>query len=403
MTLKAAVGQAFGTDARDVSARAVDSALIGLAGQPATAAFVFFDAEFASQDVLRSVSGLLKNVPLFGFNSLGQLATLSAGRRSVVVALLAGEDAQMRAGWWPLSTGAGERVELLQRMKHELELPNELGSGLLLVAGSGSAGGYVEDGLRLASGMPGGRYTLAGGLAGTPNRDDRPEQIGGAVGGENGLAGAILTGNFRVGSGISHAWQPIGTFFQVSRAEGLWLRGLDNETPAERYANLFGHEAREWAYPPLNQLVRLYPLGIETPGPQAESGNPDGLVLAAPLWVEQDGSFRMSRPIPPGAVAHLMIGSASNGRLAVQNACEMAIKSMGIGRPVLALVFADLGWKMLYDTQADSLLETLRSHLGRDLPLAGGYLVGQVSNAAGRPEFLNQHLQVVVIGEKALG
>ncbi|MBK8620015.1 MAG: hypothetical protein IPN96_23685 [Anaerolineales bacterium] len=75
---------------------------------------------------------------------------------------------------------------------------------------------------------------------------------------------------------------------------------MDGRPASETYAGLFGYPARDWAFPPLNYLARLYPLGVE----QGED-----LVVRSPIRVEADGSFRMNANIRDGIDAYLLVGS----------------------------------------------------------------------------------------------
>lgn len=56
-----------------------------------------------------------------------------------------------------------------------------------------------------------------------------------------------------------------------------WMAG-----GSELYSELFGYPPRDWAFPPLSHLARLYPLGVE----QGEE-----LAICSPIRVEADGSF----------------------------------------------------------------------------------------------------------------
>jgi hypothetical protein len=68
---------------------------------------------------------------------------------------------------------------------------------------------------------------------------------------------------------------------------------------------------------------------------------------------------------------------------------------------VLALVFADVSTQMLLEAQPGSELEAIQSVLGSQVPVVGGYTYGQIAQTeAGVPELLNQHITVIVFGER---
>jgi hypothetical protein len=184
----------------------------------------------------------------------------------------------------------------------------------------------------------------------------------------------------------------VGTFFRVTRSRGFWVRTLDGRPASESYARLFGYPAREWAFPPLNLLARLYPLGLEQ--------EDKSLLLRAPLRVEADGSFRMNASVNDGSDAYLMVGSLTACREAAQSAARQALAGLEGARPALALVLSDVSWQMLHEAQPGSDIAAVQEALGIDVPIAGGYTLGQiVPGGEGSPKFLNQHTVVIVFGE----
>jgi hypothetical protein len=178
----------------------------------------------------------------------------------------------------------------------------------------------------------------------------------------------------------------------VTRSRGFWVRTLDGRPASEAYAHLFGYPARDWAFPPLNHLARLYPLGLE----QLDKS----LVLRSPMRVEADGSFRMNAAVNDGTEAYLMVGSLSTCQQAASAAAGQAVAALEGARPVLALVLADIAWQMLFEAQAGADISAVQAALGTDIPIAGGYTLGQIiPHRSASPQFLNQHMVVIVFGE----
>jgi len=101
---------------------------------------------------------------------------------------------------------------------------------------------------------------------------------------------------------------------------------------------LLGYPAREWGFPPLNHMARLYPLGME----QGEE-----LVVRSPIRVEADGSFRMNAPVRDGVDAFVMVGSRTACQKASQAAAQQALRNLEGAKPVFALVLVDIAWQML--------------------------------------------------------
>ena len=70
-------------------------------------------------------------------------------------------------------------------------------------------------------------------------------------------------------------------------------------------------------------------------------------------------------------------------------------------RPVLALVLADISWQMLFEALPGADVAAVREVLGPEVPIAGGYTLGQIvpGTDTASPQFLNQHMAVVIFGE----
>ncbi|HQV95990.1 MAG TPA: FIST C-terminal domain-containing protein, partial [Anaerolineales bacterium] len=179
--------------------------------------------------------------------------------------------------------------------------------------------------------------------------------------------------------------------FRVTRSRGFWLRTLDGKPASETYARLFGYPARDWAFPPLSHLARLYPLGVE---------QGDQMTIRSPIRVEADGSFRMNAPVRDGTDAYLLVGSRVSCENAAHAAAQQALKALDGAKPVFAFVIVDLAWEMLLKSHPGAEVAALREIFGSDLPIAGGYSLGQIiPGKLPVPQLLNQHIVVVAFGE----
>ena len=198
----------------------------------------------------------------------------------------------------------------------------------------------------------------------------RTYQIGGRQSGTDGLAAARIDGKVAVGVGSNHGWQALRATSRVTSEKGHWVRTLDGRRASEMYANLFGYKPREWTYPPLIQLVRLYLFGLEQDG---DSGQESAQYLVRSLLcVEEDGSLRMNRVIQEGSTAHLFIGSPENCLSSAKRATQLALDTLGSAKPILALIYADVAWQMLLEANPGSDAHVVRTVLGPDVPLVGG-------------------------------
>jgi hypothetical protein len=235
---------------------------------------------------------------------------------------------------------------------------------------------------------------VAGSLASGDIFQGKTYQIAGSQFGTGGLVAAALKGPLSMGMGIGHGWSDIGVHFEITRARDIWVKELGGMPAAEAYSRTFGYAAREWAFPPLKELVRLYPLGIEL-----APGSSD-LIIRSPLQVEVDGSLRMNIPVAEKQVARLLVGDRASCVEAAKQATRTAIQALGGAKPVLTLVLADQAWQHIFQSEPTRLISTIKAETG-DIPLVGGYTLGQVcrQEAQGIVRAYNQNLLVVVFGE----
>lgn len=380
MAIWATTGESTAHDGIEAAAQAVEIARSKL-GQSPVGVLIFASTAYAVQDVLAGANAKLRNVPLFGLSTQGQIGRRIGKGRSVIAVMLGGENLTMEAQAYPGFSDNPETV--LNQLTTELLPPRRKPPKLVLAAvdGTTDASAATTETLSRSDGP------VFGGLTGFMSVN-RPGQIGGEAAVHGGISAAVLDGGMQIGIGVGHGWNPIGQMFEVTHAEGVWVRKLDGKPAAARYAAAFGRDANEWVYPPLSELIRMYPLGVE-------QANRTDLTLFSPLRVEADGSFRMGMPVVQGSTSHLMVGSVSACQNALRAACRQAIDRLGGAKPVLVLIMADVAWRMLFAGEEDRFTSTLSEFFGSDVPIAGGFTVGQL---AGRNALYNQHVTILVIG-----
>lgn len=382
----AVYGIGTGINGQEAAMQATQRALDPLGTARPVLALAFVAQEFNISEVLAGLTALLGETPLFGISTIQPLAGEGSLPRSVLVALITGSELKAQVHWFPGyaqdSPAAARQLE--QILKHEVFLPQEI-----LLAADGVSGSLAP----VCAMLGGLRVGVCGGMAAGDPSLGKTNTIGKNHAGPGALAAALLSGGFRKGVGLGHGWRDLGVYFRATRSRDVWLHTLDDRPAAEIYAQYFGYPAREWAFPPLSEMARLYPLGVET-----EPGAP--LELRSALRVEVDGSLRMSTPVPEGAMVHLMTADPEACLEAARSAARQALESLGSARPLLAVVLADAAWQMLFEARPDPLTAALKDVLG-ELPVVGGYTFGQVTRPLlDQPPVLhNQNIAVIVLGE----
>lgn len=387
MSIMAAVGYAKSIEAREAGMQAVNQALNKMGNSPVGLAIVIIPYRYEAQQVISGAASMLGNVPLIGFSTTAGLTHEGQLAQSVVVALLGGSEFRAETHWFSSYAQASQETaaKLSQLLNYE-QTPAQLVLGF----GDGFNGNAAE----FCAAMPG-SIPFLGGLASGDAANSLSFQMAGAQTGSGNLGAAFIRGQFKVGVGFGHGWLPIGNRFRVTRSRGFWLRTLDGRPASEAYAQIFGYPAREWGFPPLNTLARIYPLGTE------QGAGTQDLLLRSALRIEADGSFRLNAPIRDGTDVYLMVGSPDACLAAARNAASQALAALDGMTPILGLVLVDTAWQTLLQSTPGAEIAAIRDTLGSEVPLAGGYTLGQFVpgvSAGDSPRFMNQNLLVILFG-----
>ncbi|MFN8380793.1 MAG: FIST N-terminal domain-containing protein [Anaerolineales bacterium] len=381
MTMNGSVGSAQALDGREAGLKAAHKALNRLGASTPGLAVVIASHQYQPREVLNGVTSLLGDTPMIGFSSPAGLTDEGQHPHAVTVALLSG-DFETDTLWLPGYAQSGR--ETASKVEQHVSARVERQSMLFF------ADGFNGDAEQFCSGLTS-ELNATGALSSGDLHTGNTYQMTGNQSGTGGLVAALIRGNLKMGVGSDHGWDPVGSQFRVTRSRGFWLRTLDGRPASETYSSLFGYPARDWAFPPLSHLARLYPLGVE---------QGDSLVVRAPIRVEADGSFRMNATIRDGIDAFLLVGSRAACERAARDATQQALLQLGSAKPALALVLVDVAWQMLLKAQPGAEIDAVQEILGANVPIAGGYTLGQVTSTKGiLPRFLNQHIVVIVFGE----
>jgi hypothetical protein len=383
MALYAAVGHAQSLDGREASLQATHHALNRLAAVTPGLGITISSHNYQPRHVASGASSLLGDAPVIGFSSPAGLTGEGLHPHSVVVAILSGDNLNARSHWLP------GYAQSSRETASELNILNEGQKAENILVFSDGFNGDAE---QFCSSIADTKTNIMGGLSAGDLHTGLNYQIAGNQTGTGALAALTMHGNLRIGIGSAHGWEPVGTQMRVTRSRGFWLRTLDARPASETYAELFGYPAREWGFPPLSQMARLYPLGVEAG---------EELVIRSPIRIEADGSFRMNAPVRDGADAFVLVGSRDACQKAAQQAAQQALRNLGGAKPAFALVLVDISWQMLLKATPGIEVAAVQEILGEDVPLAGGYTLGQIvpDKDNGAPHFLNQHIVVILFSE----
>lgn len=384
MAIQAAVGYAQALDGREASLQATHQALNHLGAITPGLGIVISSHQYQARDVASGAASLLGDASLIGLSAPAGLTKKGLHPHSVVVAVISADNMSAQSHWLPgYSQSSREAASQLDMLISGKKAENVLFF----------ADGFNGNAEQFCSEITSKECSVAGALSSGDLHSGNTYQIAGNQTGSGALAALTFGSGLHMGIGHAHGWDPVGGQMRVTRSRGFWLRTLDARPASEAYADLFGYPAREWSFPPLSHMARLYPLGVE----QGEE-----LVVRAPIRVEADGSFRMNAPVRDGADAFVMVGSRRNCQHAAHRAAQQALRNLSGSKPGFALVLVDSAWQMLLKATPGVEIAAIQEIIGEDVPIAGGYTLGQIvpSEENSTPKFLNQHIVVVLFGEK---
>ncbi len=405
MKRTAVYGVGTGINGRDAAMQATQRALDQIGTAKPVLALAFVSQEYNTTEVLAGLTSLLGDTPLWGFSTIHPMCCQGDQMRSVLIALIAApanaaSEYKADVQWFPnfAINSVSTARQFIQNLKQEVFLPQDI---LLAADGiNGSlmpfCGAFDDLAVNVTGCMAAGEPSLG-----------KTYIIGKNQAGPGAMSAAILGGKFRLGVGLAHGWQDLGVYFQATRTRDVWLQTLDGAPAVEAYARYFGFSPRDWAFPPLTDMARLYPLGVEQVVEREATGtgpltktDPSKLLLRSALRVEVDGSLRMSAPVPEGAVVHLMTGDPDACLTAARDAAEKAMNNLGGAKPLLAIALVDVAWRLLFESRPGQVSAAIKTVIG-DLPLVGAYTFGQMVRAdVTKPPVLhNQNLALVIIGE----
>lgn len=211
------------------------------------------------------------------------------------------------------------------------------------------------------------------------------------------LVGVGFTGNFSIGIGVRHGWEPIGLPIKVTKSEGAVLKEMNNQPAVKIYEDYFGKKAEEIRKEPLARMAITYPLGMKIKAS-------DEFLIRDPITVDDKGTITCAAEVPEGSEVNLMIGSKDEAIKAAAKAARTAKEQLKGNAPAAILVFNCIARKKLFGRHVDSEINAIKSVLGKNVPLIGFYTYGEIApfgilGKYRKSYFHNETVVIVAIGE----
>lgn len=282
----------------------------------------------------------------------------------------------------------GESRNIGRSLAEELIDP-ELRHVLVFSDGLGVNGSELAAGL--AAALPEG-VAATGGLAGDADRFEQTLIVDNGRAMNDAVVAVGLSGrNLDIGHGSLGGWDSFGPERLVTRSEGNVLLELDGKPALDLYKTYLGEHAEG-----LPATALLFPLSV-----RASDGS-DELVRTVLSVDDERNSMTFAGDIPQGSYARLMMANFDRLIDGATGAAEQAHTGLRDHQAELALLISCVGRKLVLSQRIEEEVESVRTILGDDVPLAGFYSYGEISPLTpnARCELHNQTMTITSFSER---
>lgn len=385
------IGLSIEHDTDKAVKEAVQQAKSALPKEKIDLAVVFSSVDFAHPHAIKTISNLLRPVPLIGCSGAGVISNNGIFRNGLGIMLLS----------LPKTISFNTAFVKGVRLKTALKAGDELGQKLL----SGFQGARRDLGIIFSDGL---LQESSGIVYGLQERLGRSFPVLGALASDNlrylktyvyfnqelandAVCGIIFGGKLNFAWGRKHGWKPLGKPHRVTRATGNIVYEIDNSPAASVYEEYVGAGLGRLKKN-LKRLSIFYPLGIQI----AEE---EEYMLRNIRSIEGDGALIFQGDVPQDSIIRLMIGTKESCLSATHQAIEEAKKGLAQKKMDFAFIFDSVSRCILLGRDANKELEIIKEGLGSDTPLLGVYTYGEEAplkgtNYRGKTYF---HSQTVTI------
>lgn len=392
--LRVGTGISFLSDPKSAAKEAVRLAKSGLDGKKASLGMVFFSPRHASEEVFDLLQDELKDIPIIGSSTAGEILN-GPHQKSIVVVLLSSEYIEAKVS--QVAIGDDLNRALDQLLEEEpirlvadqgfLDMVQREGRqifGILFSPGNtktrDSPGFRVFQHLKEALGeqIP---------IVGACSADDWEMKENFTLGPNgieaNSIAFGLIVTSLRFGIGMDHGFVPTDRHALVTRSKNNTILEL-NGLPAL--------EVAEWLFETNLEDLEGGHIGLKTKrvlGIQDRFGK---YFVVVPSFLTPEGGIRTSQPVYPGTRLVTMI-PGPRMPFTAQEAISKALLRAGSSSPAFTLLFScALIWKMVGEEKKAMEIDKIRESFGL-FPVAGFYSFGE----EGIPlEDINRHSNAAV-------
>jgi hypothetical protein len=188
---------------------------------------------------------------------------------------------------------------------------------------------------------------------------------------QDALCGIAFHGDFRLGTGVSSGWAPIGLAKQVTKARGKVVYELNGEPALNVFERFLGQHAEK-----LPAIGVEYPLGFTMPS--QNTNQKKHYVLRATMSVDRkERSITFAGEIPEGALVNLTCGDKPSILAAADTAAKEAKTAIGDANPEIIFCYSCMARKIVLGGRTKEEIERIQKGIGDQIPMIGFYSYGE--------------------------
>ena len=352
---------------------------------------VFISTIFDQQETIKGIRSIIKDAPLVGCSTAGNITTSGAIRDSVMVCAIVSSSMSFSCG---VGTGISKNPRLAGRkaIKQSLDL-KDIKKQVYIIF-SDFVSGNSTDVLRGIQEILGTGFPIIGGSAIDNLQFQRSFQYLNNNIYTDSVVGLLIGGDTNIGLGKAHGWQPIGKPHKITRARLNVVREIDRRRAIQLYEEYLGKTSDELKVEGIAKIGASYPLGMRIKE-QKE------YLIRTPLKIDDSGGLILSAEIPEREDINLMIGDKNLTLDATKKACIEALKNINKSRIKFAIVFSDVARLQLLREDSQKEIEIIKDILGKDIPFFGCYTYGEyapinIHEYTRQSYFQNQTISIAV-------
>jgi len=368
-----AVGHSDDIDVEAALATVFDECDAGLDGAAPKAGFLLSNWEADHAAIVRAVRARYPGIELVGSSTSGEMTSeLGFVEDSIALALFASDSVDVTVGLGRdlAANPAAAAREAVSDARSRTDLPPAL---CVIFPTIGLSDPYdLLDGLRgeLGPGVP----ILGGGASPRDPVDDpaatMSKQLVGDEVAEGGVAILLFSGPLAYSYGVDTGWRGVGPRAVVNSIVDGRVHEIDGRPAIEFFDRYLGTATTA---PPVANPLAVFDDPTAT----------DFYLRTATFLDRSNGDVSTFGPIPEGVTVQLTVAATDQIVEGVRSSVSEALRTFpSVGRPDAALVYSCATRRFLLGTRTSREIELVRDLVGREVPIAGFYCLGEFAPLA---------------------